>query len=426
VLWIGYLQWHFRTRGNVAPPEPVIRDFHNIECRDAVLAYDAVEPVRDPDGQPVTRWDGRTTKPHPVTGEEVPDEGARVPVVRYVNPRKAEWPEADFMVGNPPFIGARGCARPSATATPRPCARLARGARIRRLRHVLVAPRRHPRPRRAKIRRFGFITTNSLRQTFNRRVMNIASDDAYLLGVLSSRIHVTWALAAGGTLEDRPRYNKTRCFEPFPFPDAPEFSRARIRSLAEQLDAHRKRQQELVPNLTLTDMYNVLEKLRSGEPLDARDQRTHDQGLVSVLRVLHDDLDQAVAEAYGWPVNLTSEEILFKLVDLNVARAAEERAGNIRWLRPEFQQTAQTQTGIGVEAEEETVAAKPAAKSPWPATLPERVRAVRDNLLHMPAPASPEAIARRFAKARTPDVTAILETLAAIGQARLDSDGYRI
>jgi len=38
VLWIGYLQWHFRTRGRVAPPEPIIKNFHNIENRDAVLA----------------------------------------------------------------------------------------------------------------------------------------------------------------------------------------------------------------------------------------------------------------------------------------------------------------------------------------------------------------------------------------------------
>ncbi len=45
VLWIGYLQWHFRTHGQVNPPQPVIRDFSNIENRDAVLAYDRVEYV---------------------------------------------------------------------------------------------------------------------------------------------------------------------------------------------------------------------------------------------------------------------------------------------------------------------------------------------------------------------------------------------
>jgi hypothetical protein len=40
-----------------------------------------------------------------VTGEDVPDEAAQVPQWRYVNPRPAEWPAADFIVGNPPFIG---------------------------------------------------------------------------------------------------------------------------------------------------------------------------------------------------------------------------------------------------------------------------------------------------------------------------------
>ncbi|MFZ4395670.1 MAG: type IIL restriction-modification enzyme MmeI, partial [Kiritimatiellia bacterium] len=105
VLWIGTLQWHFRNHGSVRPPQPIIRNFKNIECRDALIAYDHVEPVLDAAGQPVTRWDGRTTKPHPVTGREVPDESARTPVVRYINPRSAAWPAADYVVGNPPFIG---------------------------------------------------------------------------------------------------------------------------------------------------------------------------------------------------------------------------------------------------------------------------------------------------------------------------------
>lgn len=217
---------------------------------------------------------------------------------------------------------------------------------------------------------------------------------------------------------------KTTCFEPFPFPDPSEFSRARIRALAEQLDAHRKRQQELYPNLTLTEIYNVLEQLRSGEPLDANQQLIHDHGLISVLRALHDDLDLAVAEAYGWPTTLTTEEILFKLVDLNAARAAEERTGKIRWLRPDFQQTATTQTGIDIDTEE-AAAPKAPSKHPWPATLPDRVRAVRDNLLQMPAPAPAEQIARQFTRARVPDVEAILETLTALGQAQKEASGYR-
>jgi len=55
VLWIGYLPWHFRTRGDVFPPQPVIRDFRNIENRDAVLAYDRMEYVNDEHGVPVKR-----------------------------------------------------------------------------------------------------------------------------------------------------------------------------------------------------------------------------------------------------------------------------------------------------------------------------------------------------------------------------------
>jgi hypothetical protein len=73
VLWIGYLQWHLRTRGDAAGlPEPILRNLHNIECRDAVLAWDAVEPLLDAAGRLVTRWDGRTTVTHPVTGEAAP------------------------------------------------------------------------------------------------------------------------------------------------------------------------------------------------------------------------------------------------------------------------------------------------------------------------------------------------------------------
>mgnify|MGYP001323128146 CR=1 FL=1 len=88
------------------------------------------------------------------------------------------------------------------------------------------------------------------------------------------------------------------------------FQQQRIRELGEQLDAHRKRQQAAHPELTMTGMYNVLEKLRSGEPLTAKEKTIHEQGLVSVLRQLHDDLDTAVAAAYGWPVDLPDDALL--------------------------------------------------------------------------------------------------------------------
>ena len=39
VLWIGYLQWHFRTKG-AAPEEPILRAFKNIKVKNAVLTWD--------------------------------------------------------------------------------------------------------------------------------------------------------------------------------------------------------------------------------------------------------------------------------------------------------------------------------------------------------------------------------------------------
>jgi SAM-dependent methyltransferase len=171
VLWIGHLQWHFRTRGNALPQEPVLKKFHNIENRDAVLAYDDVEAVTDEGGNPVTRWDGRTMKASPVTGDPLPDETARVPLLRYTNPRKAEWQDADFIVGNPPFIGNK-----------RMRAVLGDGY-VEALR---AAHKDVPETsdyvmywwnqaanllRTGKLHRFGFVTTNSITQTFNRKVL---------------------------------------------------------------------------------------------------------------------------------------------------------------------------------------------------------------------------------------------------------------
>jgi hypothetical protein len=39
VFWIGYLQWHFRTRGDAQQPVPVIRNFHIIVEADALLTW---------------------------------------------------------------------------------------------------------------------------------------------------------------------------------------------------------------------------------------------------------------------------------------------------------------------------------------------------------------------------------------------------
>lgn len=693
VLWIGYLQWHFRTRGNVSPPQPVVRDFRNIEHRDAVLAYDSVEFVTDEQGKVVSRWDGRTTKPSPVTGEPVPDESAQVPLERYLNPRKATWPEADFVVGNPPFIGSKrmrealGDGYVDAIQVAWPEVPQATDFVMRWWHQAALLTAR------GALQRFGLITTNSLRQAYVRRavephldgnpslslvfavpdhpwvdsedgaavriamtvgeggrkagrlvvvvgqrvdaeedndeldisteertgrinadltvgidltqavplhanadlcsvgmktigaafqvkrdramtlglgvepelerhirpyingrdisqsprnlyvidffgmevdevrarypaayqhllerakperdlnrnaifrerwwvighprqqfrsateglsryiatletskhrffvflpigvtpdssLVTVADERAEALGVLSSAIHVAWALRSGARLGvgNDPRYNKTRCFDPYPFPAASDDQAARICDLAEQLDAHRKRQQAANPGLTLTGMYNVLEKLRSGEPLTAKERGIHEQGLVSVLRQIHDDLDAAVLVAYGWSDLLPllrvahgndaptdgqgrddakrgfDEAVLERLVALNAERAAEEARGLVRWLRPDFQNP-QTDTpppqgklDAGApdgddEADTPSAATAIAIKPvPWPKDTVEQVRAIADVLDASATALTLDEITTRFTSrgAWKKRVPAILDMLVALGRA---------
>jgi hypothetical protein len=178
-------------------------------------------------------------------------------------------------------------------------------------------------------------------------------------------------------------------------------------------------------------MYNVLAKLRAGEPLSDKDKLIHEQGLVSVLKQFHDDLNAAVFDAYGWPRDLSDEEILSRLVDLNRERAGEEARGIIRWLRPEFQNPegarAATQAALPIEAEEEpppvAVPAAPARKQPWPKSLAEQAQAVRAALAAHPAGRTPDQLARTFHRAPTARVADLLETLASLGQARAVADG---
>ena len=172
VLWIGWLQWHLRDRKSPDSfSEPILQAYGNIECRDALLEYDKKELVRDESGKPVTRWDGVTTKKHPVTGEDVPDDTARMAIERYVNPRKAEWPKADFVVGNPPFIGNKRM-RTVLGDDYASCLRDVYDDVPENADYVMYWWDKAARLTRAgALRRFGLITTNSITQTFNRRVV---------------------------------------------------------------------------------------------------------------------------------------------------------------------------------------------------------------------------------------------------------------
>ncbi|MRG74077.1 class I SAM-dependent DNA methyltransferase [Alphaproteobacteria bacterium HT1-32] len=665
VLWIGYLQWHFRTHGTAAPSEPVLRDFKNIINADAVLEWSDRLPRMDAEGKPVTRWDGVTTLRHPVTGEEVPDPGARVRVYDYAEPKATLWPKADFIVGNPPFIGNKrmrehlGDGYVEALWKAYPKVPQSADLVMFWWEKAALAVRTYDLKKGKGTRRFGLITTNSLRQTFNRRVLEphlndakkplsllfaipdhpwvdtlygaavriamtvaaagnragrllivatedkkelreadgipvtfdhrigkifanlqigadvagasillanselayqgvtplgegfrvtlsegskhekaiqdgvlrrytngkqflaavepslivdfwglskqeamvgypdlfqqildlvkpkrdeqkrqayknnfwvfaeprsklrqslsgldryivtcrtakhrvfgflegdvlpdakliaVCSDDAAILAVLSSRIHVTWSIAAGAFLEDRPNYNHAECFNHFPFPDLTADQKTRLRSLGEELDAHRKRQQAAHPKLTLTHMYNVLEKLRAGETIEGKDREIYDQGLIGILRELHDQIDAEVARTYGWPVDLSDEDILLRLVALNKERAEEEARGHIRWLRPEYQNPSGQQAAKGEQAELDVGTAAKIERAPWPKTLPDQIAAVRETLQDL-GEATPDQIARRFIRARTTSIQPLLESLAALGQAKQVGEGRYI
>jgi hypothetical protein len=661
VLWIGYLQWHFKIHGERTPPEPILRAFNNIECRDAVLGWDGEpQPVRDVAGNVVTVWD-RSMKPDFLTGRQVPDETKRAPLVSYPNGRPATWPKADYILGNPPFIGDKrmredlndGYVEVLRAVYPE----VPESADFvmywwHKAAHLVRA---------GKAKRFGLIATNSLRQPFNRRVtqqhlgelslvfaipdhpwvdptehdekkanvriamavaelgaidgelhtvqtevalddgsanvtfavtkgriaadltigtnllgmdqltansglnsngmmlagsgfivtpdeaktlglgeiddlekvmrpyrngrdltgtprgafvldlyglevdeirtrfptlyqhlltnvkperdanrrpkmrdnwwifgeprkgfraatkglrryiatvetskhrffvflpteilpdhkLNVfALDDAFFLGVLSSRIHTAFALATGSTLEDRPVYLQSRGFLPFPFPACNEAAKVRIRDVAEELDAHRKRVQAKHPGLSLTAMYNILEALRAGRALTSKEQATHDASLISILHQLHNELDAAVAAAYAWPVDLSEPEILTRLVALNSERSAEEDRGQIRWLRPAYQAPAgaRTQGGL-VMATKETKSKKKVskAKEPWPKSLAERVQAVERALELSATPVTPSILAQHFFRAKPEDLAEILETLVTLGRAYLHGETY--
>lgn len=590
VLWIGYLQWHYRINGKLDLPEPILKDFHNIENRDALIEFERREPLLDDAGKEVTIWDGISMKKSPATGELIPDETARTPVYRYHNPKRAEWPEADYIVGNPPFIGASTMRRALGDGYVDAVRQVFKGTVPESADFVMywwhIAAEA---VRNGHAQQFGFITTNSLRQTFNRRVLephlndakkplsltfaipdhpwvdgndgaavriamtvgragevpgllqqvtnensdesrearnvalsrregrvfadltidadvagaqglaanqglcfegvkphgmgfvvteeeaeqlglgtveglekhireyrngrdltqtprgvkiidlfglnieevrslypavyqwilervkperdqnkratyrenwwlfgeprrdwrkvtnnqsyffstvktakhrlfqqlnacvlpdskliSLALENQAIFGTLCSRIHILWANIAGSRLGvgNDPTYVKTKSFEAFPFPELTDEQAAEIGQLAEQIDSHRKRQQAEHPTLTLTGMYNVMEKLRAGEELNAKEQTINQQGLVSTLLTDHDALDRAVFNAYGWddlakalvglpgattplpdkPAAQTEaeEELLMRLVALNKQRAAEEAQGKVR------------------------------------------------------------------------------------------------
>ncbi|MEH3158606.1 MAG: class I SAM-dependent DNA methyltransferase [Sphingomonas taxi] len=281
----------------------------------------------------------------------------------------------------------------------------------------------------AKYRLFSFIDGDILP---DQGIMVIASDDAALLGVLGSRVHGCWASASSGTLEDRPRYNNTLAFDPFPFPETTPDQAATIAALAEELDQTRKSVLAEHADLTLTELYNLRAAIDAGRTLGPQEVDRRRRGRVDILIELHERIDAAVAEAYGWPADLDDAAIIARLVALNAVRTAEEQAGRVRWLRPAYQVA---RAGLTVLP----VARNAAMQVEAPLSIPSSARPAfpRDAIgqtaavlsaLRAGAALTAEQIARSHAQGRRVErrVQATLEALERLGHIAGQDGTYQL
>ena len=154
--------------------------------------------------------------------------------------------------------------------------------------------------------------------------------------------------------------------------------------------------------------------------LEEVESATKTGDLILILNELHDKLDALVFRAYGWPETLSDEEILSRLVALNAERAAEEKKGVVRWLRPDYQKTrvgvarAQTEQIEADLPEGEETEKKPA----FPADPREQTGAVFAALLEAENFTDAKTLSNLFRKPKTaePKIKATLAALSRLGQ----------
>lgn len=198
VLWIGYLQWHYRLNDRLDIPEPILKDFKNIECRDALIDYDSRDPLLDDNGDVVSIWDGISRKSSAITGELIPDETCRTTVYLYHNPRQAQWPDAEYIVGNPPFIGAKrmrellGDGYVDAIQTAWSEVPQSADFVMRWWHHAADLARK------GKIKQFGFITTNSISQSYVRRAVDLHLEAKNPLSIIYAIPDHPWVDSSDG------------------------------------------------------------------------------------------------------------------------------------------------------------------------------------------------------------------------------------
>ncbi|MFM7886531.1 MAG: type IIL restriction-modification enzyme MmeI, partial [Pseudanabaena sp.] len=141
----------------------------------------------------------------------------------------------------------------------------------------------------------------------------IASDDFYVLGILTSKVHRLWVKVQISTLGETPRYTHNTCFETFPFPqlDPKTSTKAKqtiekIRAIMQDLHQYRSQQMES-KQWGITKLYNEYFHERANE-----------------LHKLHTKLDKLVLQAYGFSED---DDILSKLLELNLQLEEREKQG---------------------------------------------------------------------------------------------------
>ncbi|MFM6341454.1 MAG: class I SAM-dependent DNA methyltransferase, partial [Dolichospermum sp.] len=144
----------------------------------------------------------------------------------------------------------------------------------------------------------------------------IASDDFYVLGILTSNVHRVWVKAQSSTLGETTRYTHNTCFETFPFPQTGDIKIVQqIRTKTEELHEYRSQQME-TKQWGITTLYNKF----FTEPS-------------SQLYKLHQQLDKLVMSVYQFN---PEDDILEKLLTLNLELAEKEKQG-IKIIGPEIQ-----------------------------------------------------------------------------------------
>ena len=255
----------------------------------------------------------------------------------------------------------------------------------------------------------------------------IATDDAANLGILSSHVHVVFGRCAlvGGSVSATIRAIPNHAaLIPSHSPTA--------NNIQSRLYASSPKNSTLTASAcvrtsrTHTDRaYNVLEQLRAGTKpgeLDEHDITTFDDGLLLIMKELHDRLECAVAEAYGPPADLSDDEALARLVALNKERSEEESAawcaGSARTTRfrasPKRRQAGGRKEGAQVAAETHPLPSSRSLVSIWARGANCRIFA---TLAAASDPLNAKVLAAQFRRTKTTEkkVSECVASLARLG-----------